>query len=110
MSVEPEYAEHYLRKHAAQMIGVSERVMAGAISRGDINATRFGNRILVPGSEVKRIVEALNGSATAKTTTTVLPSINTDQLESAADAMMVIAAGIAEFSRLLRNLAKERKA
>ena len=56
---------HFVRKHAAEIIGVTERVLQGAIERGDIKAVRFGHRILVPGSEVKRIVEALEKPSVA---------------------------------------------
>jgi hypothetical protein len=95
-----EYAEHYLRKHAAKIIGVSERVMAGAISRGDIDAIRLGHRILVPGSEVKRIVEALNGSGTKAGADAGPPPPHAEALDRIAEALDAISAYI----RALRDL------
>lgn len=58
-----EYQRHYPLKRAAQILGVSERAMKSAVAKQHIRGIRFGNRTLIPGSEVKRLVEEIDAGA-----------------------------------------------
>lgn len=60
-----EYKRHYVRRHAAALMGVTERALQTAIDKGHIRAVKFGNRILVPGSEVRRFLETMDGDVAA---------------------------------------------
>lgn len=47
----------FSRRETAEMLGVSLDSVIRAISRGDIKAIRFGRRLLIPRSEIERLLE-----------------------------------------------------
>lgn len=53
----------YSVAEAARLLGVSEDLVRAEISRGTLVARRFGGRLVIPASEVARVVEVLREDA-----------------------------------------------
>jgi excisionase family DNA binding protein len=57
--LQTEWQRPFVLKHAAQKLGISEKLMQSAVAKGQVRSIRLGGRILIPGSEVKRLYEGL---------------------------------------------------
>jgi excisionase family DNA binding protein len=53
----------YSVAEAARLLGVSDDLVRAEISRGTFVARRFGGRLVIPASEVARVVEVLREDA-----------------------------------------------
>jgi hypothetical protein len=57
--LETEWQRPFVLKHAARKLGISARLLQSAIAKEQVRSIRLGGRIMIPGSEVKRLYERL---------------------------------------------------
>lgn len=61
MSEKQDPVQAISRNEAAHRLGVHRATVSRAIERGELHAVRFGRRVLIPVSEIERILASRAG-------------------------------------------------